>query len=85
MGKLTAIVLFILAIAQLSSAQSSSQLTAAEILARVSSVYASCRSYSDEGEVTTQLQTATPAQPIVQNFKTAFVRPDKFRFAGHSP
>lgn len=80
MGKLTAILLFILAIAQSSSAQSSPQLTAEEILARVSSVYASCRSYSDEGEVTTQLQTARPAQPMVQNFKTAFVRPDKFRF-----
>jgi VWFA-related protein len=78
MGKLPAIVLFILAIAQSSSAQPSSQVTAAEVLARVSSVYASCRSYADEGEVSTQVVIGS--KPMVQDFTTAFLRPDKFRF-----
>jgi len=78
MYKLTAIVVFILAIAQSSSAQPSSQLTAEEILERVSSVYASCRSYADEGEVSTQVVIGS--NPMVQDFTTAFVRPDKFRF-----
>jgi len=83
MSRLAAIC-FLLLVAQSSLAQSSLQLTPTEILARVSSVYASCRSYSDEGETSTivGLGRAKPAaaRPFLEHFSTAFVRPDAFRF-----
>ena len=51
--------------------------TATEILAKVSSVYANARTYSDEG-------STNAASGIIRgrhtSFRTSFVRPDKFRF-----
>ena len=49
--------------------------TATEILAKVSSVYAGCRTYSDEG------LTSTTEDPRGRQsyFRTSFVRPDAFR------
>ena len=54
-------------------------LAAEQILARVAAVYAGCRSYSDSGVVKDRypgLLGHTTEKP----FKTAFVRPDTFRF-----
>ncbi|HYJ88554.1 MAG TPA: VWA domain-containing protein [Pyrinomonadaceae bacterium] len=50
--------------------------TATEILAKVSSVYAGCRTYSDEGLTST---TEDP-QGRRSYFRTSFVRPGAFRF-----
>ncbi len=44
--------------------------TASEILTRVSSVYAGCRTYSDEG-----LTNTTEGRGRKSSFRTAFVRP----------
>ncbi|HSP62629.1 MAG TPA: hypothetical protein VLQ90_06585, partial [Pyrinomonadaceae bacterium] len=61
--------------------------TATEILAKVSSVYAGCRTYSDEGTV--NIETNEPSQRSVyprgmpvrhSYFRTSFVRPNTFRF-----
>src|ERR1700752_4070304 len=49
--------------------------TATEILAKVSSVYASCRTYSDEG-----LTSATDGHHEHSYFRTSFVRSGPFRF-----
>jgi VWFA-related protein len=83
-----AAICFFLLFAQSSFAQSSPQLTPAEILARVSLVYASCRTYSDEGETSTiiPVRGGNPGQlsrPLIERFSTAFVRPDAFRFEFH--
>jgi len=54
-------------------------LDAHQVLARVAATYASCRSYSDSGVVTDRyagLLGHTTRKP----FRTAFVRPDRFRF-----
>lgn len=51
--------------------------TATEILAKVSSVYAGCRTYSDEGTANRE----TRGTPIGRSyFRTSFVRPDAIRF-----
>ncbi len=49
--------------------------TATEILAKVSSVYANCRTYSDEG-----LTSTTEDGGRHSYFRTSFVRPGAFRF-----
>lgn len=51
--------------------------TATEILAQVSSVYASARSYSDEGSTNTESGSFRGRRTY---FRTSFVRPDNFRF-----
>ena len=84
MAKVAAAICLLLLVAHSSLAQTRPQLTPAEILARVSSVYASCRSYSDEGETSTTIAVrgTTPGspRPLTESFSTAFVRPDAFRF-----
>jgi VWFA-related protein len=85
MTKVAAAIFFLLLVAQSLFAQTSPRLTASEILSRVSSVYASCRSYSDEGETSTIIEIGggpkpVPSRPIIEYFLTAFVRPDAFRF-----
>jgi VWFA-related protein len=81
MTKFTVMALLVLAVAQQSVAQTSSPITVTEILARASSVYSSCRSYSDEGEVSIRINAGFGSpRPMVQHFSTAFVRPDAFRF-----
>jgi VWFA-related protein len=54
----------------------SQQLTAREILDRVSSTYASCRSYSDEGEV----KSSRKIFSRTAHFTTVFVRPGGFKY-----
>jgi VWFA-related protein len=75
---------FLLLVAQSSFAQASQQLTPAEILARVSSTYASCRTYSDEGATSTIMSLnqrgAANSRAMIETFSTQFVRPDAFRF-----
>lgn len=51
--------------------------TAGEILSKVTSVYASCRTYSDEGTSKTETSSIRGRQSY---FRTSFVRPGKFRF-----
>jgi len=84
MKKLSALALLALAVAQQARAQTFSPLTAAQILARTSSVYRSCRSYTDEGDVNTRLVTGSISRgAMLEHFSTAFVRPDDFRFELH--
>jgi VWFA-related protein len=79
MMKFSAIAVFVLAVALQGLAQTSSAPTASQILTQVSSVYGSCHSYADEGEVS--LRTMAGLSPAwVEHFSTAFVRPDDFRF-----
>src|SRR3989441_215070 len=79
MNKLVTSCCLILALNQLSLAQRAEQMTVAEILARVTSVYAACRAYSDEGEVSTKFDIAF-SKAMIYRFSTAFVRPAAFRF-----
>jgi VWFA-related protein len=84
MTKVAAATFFSLLVAQSLFAQTSPQLTPGEILSRVSRVYASCRSYSDEGETSSVTQIGgaakpTASRPFIEPFLTAFVRPDAFR------
>lgn len=61
------------------SQQQPAEPTAREILDRVISTYASCRSYSDEGETKISIDKGTtPARR--SHFSTAFVRQAGFRF-----
>jgi VWFA-related protein len=61
-------------------------MSAQEIIERMVEVYASCRTYSDEGEVNTDYVGGLSKAPIGrmasrrQPFLTAFVRPSSFRF-----
>jgi outer membrane lipoprotein-sorting protein len=56
------------------------QLTAEQILQRVASTYAKCRSYQDSGLVETIFIETDREWTEKISFKTAFVRPDRFRF-----
>lgn len=58
----------------------SESVTAGEILMRVAAAYGACRSYSDSGVVTTVFIIAGDRLTDEKPFKTAFVRPDRFRF-----
>src|SRR5262245_14319430 len=55
-------------------------LKAQDVLDRMAKVYASCKSYGDTGIVTTVFVEATGNRTVEKPFKTAFVRPDRFRF-----
>jgi outer membrane lipoprotein-sorting protein len=52
-------------------------LTAQQILDKMATTYATCKSYRDSGAVTNFF---SPQHIDVKPFRTAFVRPDKFRF-----
>ena len=81
MKKFSAIALLTLVVAQQARAQTSSPLTAQQILARASSVYGSCHSYADQGEVSIRIFAGSVSpRPMIERFSTAFVRPDAFRF-----
>lgn len=56
------------------------QPSAADIMERMASAYASCRSYVDEGEVRTVFHEQGGRRTRVKPFSTAFVRPSDFRF-----
>ena len=64
--------------ATFSSAQPRAGLSAREILDKTVSVYASCSSYADTGEVK-DVFLKTQRQ-VLRPFSTAFVRPSQFRF-----
>lgn len=53
-------------------------MTATDIMAEVRTVYATCRSYRDTGEVWVNWDPDS-SEPH-RTFSTAFVRPDRFRF-----
>src|SRR5216684_3051840 len=69
----------ILVLTNLAHTKPQSPMSAREIIDRMIEVYASCRTYSDEGEARTEyngMQSSLPGQ----SFFTAFVRPSSFRF-----
>jgi len=66
-----------ISIALVSFIASTQAQTATEILAKVSSVYANCRTYSDEG--LTNTTAGPPTQGRRSYFRTSFVRPGAFR------
>src|SRR4051794_3728545 len=82
MSKALTAICFLLLVVKPSFAQAPAQMTAAEILSKVSSVYASCSSYSDEGKTSSVFgrQDVFRTPPFDERFTTAFVRPDAFRF-----
>jgi outer membrane lipoprotein-sorting protein len=55
-------------------------LKAQGILDRMANVYAGCKSYRDTGVVKTVFFEANGNRTVEKPFKTAFVRPDRFRF-----
>lgn len=57
-------------------------MTAEQILARMAAVYAGCRSYRDTGDVHSRFlgKPGLPEYEKHRPFRTAFVRPDRFRF-----
>jgi outer membrane lipoprotein-sorting protein len=55
-------------------------LTAKQILARMGTTYARCRTYRDAGVATTVFTEITGRRTEKKPFTTAFVRPDRFRF-----
>ena len=65
--------------------ESTDSLTAQQILDRMATTYATCKSYRDSGVVTNDFGPHSagdnfPRHVDVKPFRTAFVRPDQFRF-----
>lgn len=56
------------------------QIAGEEIIARMFSVYSSCSSYLDEGQVKTVFYEKTGSRTVIKPFSTAYLRPAKFRF-----
>lgn len=54
-------------------------LKAQDVLDRMAEAYAGCKSYRDTGVVKTVFVNATGDRTLEKPFKTAFVRPDRFR------
>ncbi len=80
MKKLMTICITILLLANFVHTKSQSPMSAQEIIDRMAEVYASCRTYSDEGEVRTEYVGIPRLELTHQSFFTAFVRPASFRF-----
>jgi len=55
-------------------------LTAADILQRMATVYATCASYRDEGRVEVTFTRTEKPRVVTKIVRTAFVRPHRFRF-----
>jgi outer membrane lipoprotein-sorting protein len=62
--------------------ESTDGLTAQQILDKMAATYATCKSYRDSGVVTNFF---SPQHIDVKPFRTAFVRPDQFRFEYDDP
>lgn len=60
--------------------QQGQTLSPQEILDKMVSVYASCSSYADQGQVKTTFYEASGPRTTNRPFSTAFVRPSRFRF-----
>ncbi len=71
------VIVLVLGLAYSAHAQS---LSAQQIMDRMTSLYATCHSYVDEGEVTTIFIKQGRRRTVVKPFTTAFVRPSDFRF-----
>ena len=80
MKKLMTSCITILLLANLVHTNPQSAMSAQEIIDRMSKVYASCRTYSDEGEVRTEYVGVPRLDSMRQPFFTAFVKPGSFRF-----
>ena len=80
MKKLMTSCVTILLLANLVHTKPQSPMSARQIIDRMAEVYASCRTYSDEGEVSTEYVRIQSLQTVRQPFSTAFVRPAGFRF-----
>jgi hypothetical protein len=70
--------------------QSNDTLTAQQILDKMAITYATCKSYRDSGVVTNDFGPHSagdrfPRHVDVKPFRTAFVRPDQFRFEYDDP
>jgi hypothetical protein len=70
--------------------ESTDSLTAQQILDKMATAYATCKSYHDSGVVTNDFGPHTagdhyPRHVVVKPFRTAFVRPDQFRFEYDDP
>jgi outer membrane lipoprotein-sorting protein len=70
--------------------ESTDSLTAQQILDKVAATYATCKSYRDSGVVTNDFGPHAagdrfPRHIDVKPFRTAFVRPDQFRFEYDNP
>jgi len=65
------------AVALFGAATPAQQPSAPDILAKVASAYANCRTYSDEGSIEVGYGGFRPTE---MHFRTAFARPAKFRF-----
>jgi outer membrane lipoprotein-sorting protein len=63
-----------------SGAQGSADLSAQEVLARLAMTYAHCTSYQDAGVVRIVYLESGRSRIEERPFRTAFVRPDSFRF-----
>jgi outer membrane lipoprotein-sorting protein len=77
--------LAVIAIASFSSSGRANEpaagaLTAQQILERMAAAYASCTSYRDSGVVKTTFVESSRRRTVEKLFRTAFVRPDRFRF-----
>jgi len=70
----------ILALANLTYAQPQSPMSAREIIDRMIQVYASCSTYTDEGDASLGLEGMKFVKPVPKPFSTVFVRPSSFRF-----
>jgi VWFA-related protein len=70
----------ILVLTNLAHTKPQSPISAREVIDRMAEVYASCRTYSDEGEVSTGHGDIGSSELRGQSFFTAFVRPSSFRF-----
>jgi len=66
-------------------AQDEATLAPETILLKMARVYRNCRSYRDSGEVRTTLLTGDGRAGSDRPFRTAFVRPDRFRFQFTDP
>jgi VWFA-related protein len=70
----------ILVLTNIAHAKPQSPMSAREIIDRMAEVYASCRTYADEGEVFIGLGDKGTSHFRGQSFFTTFVRPSSFRF-----
>lgn len=60
------------------------ELTGKQILEQMATAYEKCKTYHDSGTVTTKfIKPEGPGHTNNLRFKTAFVRPDRFRFEYH--
>jgi hypothetical protein len=75
-----AVCMFVILWMNLAHTSRADSTSAQQIMEGVFSVYASCGTYADEGQVRTVFLEKGGSRIVVKPFKTAFVRPTHFRF-----